>query len=262
MLELILRAGRSGKNKLCGLKDGLRPKSVLPLSQSPNAPPEPEPQPKLEPRLDKDICTPVPIIHSLLWVFETSTNPELISVASAMALDVEWPLGLNLGAALGRLRMNFISCFEFKNKLVYIRKGMKKYAIDCGTAYGLLNMSSTSMLWDDETRGLFKGHDLRTHQIVFDPDLSVVVHVLNSDLKSPWYRSGASCSAYILRWALRVLPHRLGFKSVHLNEELGSLLHSEMEPQNVSHADFLFCISTLLHMPRPNPAMFTQNEKW
>ncbi|KAJ7887162.1 hypothetical protein B0H13DRAFT_2534385 [Mycena leptocephala] len=55
---------------------------------------------------------------AVLWVLETSTDPAMISVAAEMAIDLQWPLDLDLTVAMGRLEETFKSCFDIPSRRI------------------------------------------------------------------------------------------------------------------------------------------------
>ncbi|KAJ7245577.1 hypothetical protein C8J57DRAFT_1679658 [Mycena rebaudengoi] len=52
-----------------------------------------------------------PAVPAVLWLLETSTNPDVISAAADIAADLQWPLDADLGLALHRLHTTFWACF-------------------------------------------------------------------------------------------------------------------------------------------------------
>jgi hypothetical protein len=62
----------------------------------------------------------------------------MISVAAEMAIDLQWPLDLDLTVAMGRLEETFKSCFDIPSRR--IRDGTTHRAIKCGRAYCSLRL--------------------------------------------------------------------------------------------------------------------------
>ncbi|KAJ7245503.1 hypothetical protein C8J57DRAFT_1524220 [Mycena rebaudengoi] len=53
-----------------------------------------------------------PAVPAVLWLIETSTNPDVVSVAADIAADLQWPLHADLDAALDRGSAMIKSMFE------------------------------------------------------------------------------------------------------------------------------------------------------
>ncbi|KAJ7245958.1 hypothetical protein C8J57DRAFT_1678625 [Mycena rebaudengoi] len=89
-----------------------------------------------------------PAVPAVLWLLETSTNPDVISAAADIAADLQWPLDADLGLALHRLHTTFWACFikhKGSTSEVHVRDGSIQHAITCGQAYGTMSRNSTSI---------------------------------------------------------------------------------------------------------------------
>ncbi|KAJ7836653.1 hypothetical protein B0H14DRAFT_3704700 [Mycena olivaceomarginata] len=84
------------------------------------------------------VSPPSPEIPVVLWVFEISTDPQLIAVAAEIAVDFQWPLDLDLTAPMTRLASSFNACFDQRVWPPRIHDGMTPRAISYGRAYCLL----------------------------------------------------------------------------------------------------------------------------
>ncbi|KAJ6484862.1 hypothetical protein C8R45DRAFT_1099013 [Mycena sanguinolenta] len=82
--------------------------------------------------------TPSPEVPVVMWVFETSTDPQLIAVAAEIAVDLQWPLNIDLTAPMTHLASSFNACFDLLVWPPSIHDGMTPRAISYGRAYCLL----------------------------------------------------------------------------------------------------------------------------
>jgi hypothetical protein len=184
-----------------------------------------------------------PAIPAILWVLDTSTNPDLISATAAMAVDLQWPLGLNLALPLQRLKDNFMACFNFERGRMTIRDGMVKHAINCGEAYCVLNINSRDGDFDYQFRChlddfSFSPTDSTDHSLA---ELCTVINAMKCSAKC--FRGG-----HISGWTLRVMPHRLLY-SWFLQSELIELLKHFSERASLTaqnFADYLLCMNVFL----------------
>ncbi|KAJ7141993.1 hypothetical protein C8R46DRAFT_1317386 [Mycena filopes] len=106
---------------------------------------------------DPNVGVPVPgaspEVPALLWVLGTSTDPTTIAPAAEMAVDIQWPIKLDLrptGTALARVADTFQSCFDFDSSnspSQAVRPGMENIAIACGRIYCSLrhNIRATNL---------------------------------------------------------------------------------------------------------------------
>ncbi|KAJ6482021.1 hypothetical protein DFH09DRAFT_1463649 [Mycena vulgaris] len=80
-----------------------------------------------------------PEVPAVLWVLETSTDPIMIEAAAEMAVDLQYPLDLDLASPMARLVDFFDSCLESSMQagelVAECRHGMAHLAISCGRAY-------------------------------------------------------------------------------------------------------------------------------
>jgi hypothetical protein len=66
--------------------------------------------PPLSPFFD-ELLYVSPAVPAVVWLIETSTNPDVISAAADMAVDLQWPLHANLDVVLDQLWNEFFACF-------------------------------------------------------------------------------------------------------------------------------------------------------
>ncbi|KAJ7797815.1 hypothetical protein B0H13DRAFT_1933981 [Mycena leptocephala] len=76
-------------------------------------------------------------VSAVVWILETSTDPMVVTAAAELAVDLQWPLDLNLTSAIMRLDELFHSCFDFDSthSRAKLRMEMADRAIKCGRAY-------------------------------------------------------------------------------------------------------------------------------
>lgn len=79
---------------------------------------------------------PSMVAYAVLWVLESSTDPELVTAAAGMASDpdIQWPLGADMESPLIRLSETFMACFDVdpKNRSITVRDGFMHRAVCCG----------------------------------------------------------------------------------------------------------------------------------
>jgi hypothetical protein len=78
-------------------------------------------------------------VSAVMWILETSTDPVVVTAAAELAVDLQWPLDLDLTSARRRLRENFHSCFNISSGAFQLRRDMADRAINCGRAFCSLN---------------------------------------------------------------------------------------------------------------------------
>jgi hypothetical protein len=76
-------------------------------------------------------------VSAVMWILETSTDPMVVTAAAELAVDLQWPLNLDLTSALICLDELFHSCFnfDFTHSRVKLRMELADRAIKCGRAY-------------------------------------------------------------------------------------------------------------------------------
>ncbi|KAH7923688.1 hypothetical protein BV22DRAFT_566534 [Leucogyrophana mollusca] len=83
---------------------------------------------------------------SVKWLLETSTDPDVITVAARNVPEVEWPAELNLSAAVAQLRNIFEGCFVYNNDLKtwQLAPSGRERALACGIALVYLDCEKSS----------------------------------------------------------------------------------------------------------------------
>ncbi|KAJ7744399.1 hypothetical protein B0H16DRAFT_1889666 [Mycena metata] len=145
---------------------------------------------------------------AIMWILETSTDPEMISNAASMARGVDWPDSADLDSILTTLGQTFISCFKYSSDYVWtIREGMARIAINCGMAYCSLRLviraenaepSSSFFLME---RGVLHRTDAREDSAEF----LQLVHIFHILQEWPVLPHGSKMSA-IHEWGSYIIP--------------------------------------------------------
>ncbi|KAJ7921704.1 hypothetical protein B0H13DRAFT_2414885 [Mycena leptocephala] len=76
-------------------------------------------------------------VSAVMWILETSTDPTVVTAAAELAVDLQWPLDLDLTSAIMSLDELFHSCFDLDlpHSRVKLRMEMGDRAIKCCRAY-------------------------------------------------------------------------------------------------------------------------------
>jgi hypothetical protein len=193
-------------------------------------------------------------VSAVVWILETSTDPMVVTAAAELAVDLQWPLDLDLTSARMRLRENFRSCFDFSsegtNWVAKLRRDMVDRAINCGRAFCSLNNIAQA-----SGHHLYLGwyHNLSGHTEDIDPqhwtELSTVIQLAtgNSDTIDD---CGDLMSSD--KWAFHTfasLPRIISGQK-ELEHFLDTLNVDKIVGLDEStFADYLFCIDSFLgHM--------------
>ncbi|KAJ7268496.1 hypothetical protein C8J57DRAFT_1469132 [Mycena rebaudengoi] len=149
----IVKLGKLITNVFISWSQSTRP--ILPrfLTQGPpSGPQDPSSLP------DWQFSPPSPEAPAVLWVLETSTDPDMLEEASEIAVDLQWSLKFDFTAAMSHLSSVLNSCLDeniAENKMSFkIRTGMACRASRCGGAYCWLRAVS-GLDTQDPWRGSF-----------------------------------------------------------------------------------------------------------
>jgi hypothetical protein len=191
-------------------------------------------------------------VPAVVWLLETSTNPDVISVAADLAVDVQWPPYADVDVALERLHNTFWACFvkhqadPWENQEVHVQDGSIQHAITCGKAYGTMSISSRK-----NTRKL-----VHFFQYLLPPMgdgteslQSAQLHTVFNTLKgNPECLQTVRTQSDML-WGLHVLPHTARgstYLASDLNIMLDYVTASEIGLTKQSYADGLLLLNTML----------------
>ncbi|KAJ7249379.1 hypothetical protein C8J57DRAFT_1669015 [Mycena rebaudengoi] len=147
---------------------------------------------------------PSEAVPAVVWALETSTDPVVVSAAAGMAINLQWPLNLELGIHVSRLLDTFMTCFAVGPGGIKLREGSIDRAIACGQAYGLLKMIHASWI----VYGVGQMHlgmvkfilPEDGHESFRDIELNGVVYTLK---RTPTFPSGLEASP-LITWYFRV----------------------------------------------------------
>jgi hypothetical protein len=187
-----------------------------------------------------------PAIPAVVWLLETSTNPDVISAAADMAADLQWPVQADLDVVLDRLRDTFWACFiitgpDYAMK-IQVRDSSIQHATSCGKAYGTMNIGS-------RRHNLIEDHFDLVPTIADTTESSQLDIVFNT-LKG--YYSQCLRTVHTqsdMLWVLRVLPYTFGGSGVFvlaLRSMLEYVSASQTVFTNQNYADCLICLNVML----------------
>ncbi|KAJ7210852.1 hypothetical protein GGX14DRAFT_625057 [Mycena pura] len=192
-------------------------------------------------------------VPAVLWVLETSTDPMMISTAAEMAIDLQWPLNLDLTLSMNRLDETFIHWLNSEQK---IQEGIVHPATYCGMAYCSLRLFAQASGHDPHRIGWWsreQGHP---------PDLQHVIG-LYRDWPDVF---NASATSRLTKWALNIIP------SLERKRRFGGSLQDSLEyfldqftlenMQTLDEEDvcnFLCCLNTFVSPC--NPKLMMQKSK-
>jgi hypothetical protein len=184
-----------------------------------------------------------------MWILETSTDPMVVTAAAELAIDLQWPLDLDLTSAWMCLRENFHSCFDLNlNWVVKLRSDMAGRAINCGRA--LCSLTNVAQASGQRPRLLWF-HDLVEHNVDIDPhhwtQLSIVIQFLKR--QPDMIEIGDSISSD--NWALHTsasLAHRHITSGQKGLDHFLDTLHVDkiVGLDESTFADYLCCINSFL----------------
>jgi hypothetical protein len=214
-----------------------------------------------------------PEISAVSWLLETSSDPLVVTSAAAAAVELQWPINVDLTTHLRRLRDTIMECVEYDHygvltipecveydhddvpamlgsrelhstiEFLKVRNGMERCLIECGQVY--------SLLWDGRIFWII--NDDRLEQLRPYPELYNVAQILGGstdlilDPRNP----------FAMKWAFRAI----GLKTEGL-KGLQNLLHQfqtktipSLDPG--TFADYLFCIIAFLSNTNISDALRT-----
>ncbi|KAF8209483.1 hypothetical protein K438DRAFT_1811134 [Mycena galopus ATCC 62051] len=199
------------------------------------------------PRLEKatplfaTTAGPSPEIPAVCWVLETSTDPDMVTQAAGMVVDLQWPSTTNVQPQLARLQEHMVACFNSHQRsddmtaLHDMRQGMDNRAIQLGHAYHILYFVN--------------GTPGQKHMI-FSGDLKE----LHPEVHNIMYLLGSRCSFILdktvdVKWWLNVLPKHycaLQYETRYLEHFLTAMTRGTCSLDCSEFSDYLFCIYAFL----------------
>jgi hypothetical protein len=186
-----------------------------------------------------------PAVPAIVWLLETSTNPDVISAAADMAADLQWPLHADLDVVLDQLRDTFWACFiEVGKEYFQVRDGSIQHATSCGKAYGTMSISSrrnTKLIYSDQDLKPPRAEGTETLQLA---QLHTIFNALKGD---PRCLQTVRTQSDML-WVLHVLPHTAN-KFTPFASDLNIMLEYATAPKTgftkQSYADGLLLLNIM-----------------
>ncbi|KAJ7850659.1 hypothetical protein B0H14DRAFT_3137597 [Mycena olivaceomarginata] len=225
------------------------------FSKQHTGPPGPQ-NPK--PLFDTTCFPPSQEVPAVSWVLETSTDPVMLVRAADVAIDLQWPITIDVEAQKNRLWANFLACFDYDQYeadqyeddwrdytdvyLKAIRDGMDGPAAQLNCAYYTLCRV---------------GHSSRPQRIMAWTHFTEYREVQN--VINLLTHSRLSLDNLVnIQWILHVLPLHIydqTFDSRYLEEFLADLDHSMPTLDCSGFTDYLFCVYAFL-----SPGDVNQND--
>ncbi|KAF8208054.1 hypothetical protein K438DRAFT_1754798 [Mycena galopus ATCC 62051] len=209
------------------------------FSQQQAKPPKPE-------RFFENSCfKPSSEVSAVSWILETSTDPIVLANAADVAIDLQWPVKMDIQPHMTTLWENFVACFEYaqwlgENQfwLLRIRDGMEARAIQLGRAYHIMRSLDQSSNLKPEV------HAFHIPPYRLRPELQNAIHLLASEDMTLNIDSSEN-----MQWLLRVLPlhrHNSDNKISYLEDFLAQLDCSMPGLDCVGFSHYLFCVYAFL----------------
>ncbi|KAK7017635.1 hypothetical protein R3P38DRAFT_2784547 [Favolaschia claudopus] len=206
---------------------------------------------------DADFTPPSPEVPAVLWVLGTSTDPAMISTAAEMAIDLQWPLALDLGsteAVLTRLAEIIHSCFDFRHTTLAtkLRKNMAQLAITCGRLYCSLRLVARASGINPESalqHRLLLDLYIETEFGTDNPELENVIYMLKG---RPHLVNGQDALSMGIGWVLHVIPSLKSISFQAKAEQLVDHIQEDMPSLNLpSFTNYLCCLNSLFAPTNP-----------
>ncbi|KAJ7643418.1 hypothetical protein DFH06DRAFT_1051695 [Mycena polygramma] len=200
------------------------------------------------PIFDTMALQPSPAVTAVSWMLETLTDPNMVTLAAQMAVDLQWPSAGNFGQQIIRLRDAFASCFLYDTLadgrilLWDLRPGMSGRAAHIGRAY--FTLLSASRTDDFEAQPIF-AWDWSAAAQVLSPELTNVLRIVvgTPDLLLDAQLPQAT------KWCLHVIPFLNSDSAEKRSDFLQQFLkksETAMALDVLSFTDYLFCLYAFL----------------
>lgn len=191
------------------------------------------------------------------WVLETSTDPVIIAAAAEIAIELQWPMSVNLAPQITRLRDTVLGCFEYQSvykitedgpvkgvRLIRIRDGMEGCAVPCGQAYGLLRAYlGTVPLLPKYDEGMVCCADYGTFE---SAQIRNVVRILTGSSR---LTIDSNTNPQAVNWAVCAIPALVAYsgRKLELKWFLEQFKLDEMPALDPhSFTNYLLCLNALL----------------
>ncbi|KAJ7850649.1 hypothetical protein B0H14DRAFT_3137591 [Mycena olivaceomarginata] len=207
-----------------------------------------------KPLFDTTCFPPSQEVPAVSWVLETSTDPVMLVRAADVAIDLQWPITIDVEAQKNRLWENFLACFDYDQykddqddyAYVYLkdlRDGMEGPAAQLGCAYYTLCRVGDSSRPQRVVRWV---------HFTASQEVQNVINLLND--------SQLSLDNLVnIQWILHMLPLHIYDQtfnnSRYLEKFLADLDHSMPTLDCSGFTDYLFCVYAFL-----SPGDVNQND--
>jgi hypothetical protein len=205
------------------------------------------------PLFDSPFPNPSPEVAAVSWVLETSTDPAVVTFAAEMAVQLQWPLNVDLAPQISRLRDTVLGCFEYRGvykltddgpvgavNLDKIRDGMADRVIRSGQAYCSLRALAQPLSKEENTVCCA---DYRPFE---SPGLRNVVRILTGSSELMF----DSIPPMDIEWTLRAY---MALEPSHLPNREREFQHFLDQTNKIrtvdasSFTEYLFCIHAFLN---------------
>ncbi|KAJ7794756.1 hypothetical protein B0H14DRAFT_3556383 [Mycena olivaceomarginata] len=208
------------------------------------------------PKNSKPLCDaacfpPSQEVPAVSWVLETSTDPVMLVRAAEVAIDLQWPITIDVEAQKNRLWENFLACFDYDQyeydqddfasvHLNDLRDGMDGPAVQLGCAYYTL-----CRVGDSSRPQRIMGW---VHFTAYQKVQNVINLLAHSQLSLDNLEN--------IQWILHLLPlHIYDRYNRDLEKFLADLDHSMPILDCSGFTDYLFCVYAFL-----SPGDVNQND--
>ncbi|KAG1772072.1 hypothetical protein EDD22DRAFT_947616 [Suillus occidentalis] len=193
---------------------------------------------------------------SIMWLLETSTDPEVFLAAASLVPHVDWPLDLDLSDTLHQLYDVYTSCLDIQGRIV---PSLEEKALACTMA--LCHLYCNIILQGNPTYGsLSEGrtdydvfYEMFKRTKVNDKVLVAIIKLVIAENGSPsWWASPrfGTCPDSVLEWLSHVLPFHFVIGQVDKEVEklaatvISKLLcsNSSPSPQIIANCTLLACV--------------------
>ncbi|KAJ7186432.1 hypothetical protein C8R46DRAFT_1057179 [Mycena filopes] len=224
-----------------------------------------------DPNIDIPVTEASPEVSAVLWVLGTSTDPTTIGTAAEMAVDIQWPIKLDLrptGTVLARVANTFQSCFDFRSgssPSQAVHLGMENLAITCGRIYCSLRHNIRATNSQDDFRPYLL-LDEPQFELEFDSgtELDNVLIILQEGvgLNVQWEKTSRAGH----NWLLYTFPSlRAAFVSRRMEiDHFFAIFVTNGTPtlDIIGFTNYLCCVCTLISPIEPRLRVLVDKSDW
>jgi hypothetical protein len=193
---------------------------------------------------------------SIMWLLETSTDPEVFLAAASLVPHVDWPLDLDVSDTLHQLYDVYTSCLDIQRRIV---PSLEEKASACTMA--LCHLYCGRILQGHPAHKLLDKEDidycvfeqmLKRTKVNANAVVAATKLIFATDESTSWRHSPkfGTCPDSVLEWLSHVLPFQFVIGKVDKDVEklamtvISKLLysHSSPSPQIIANCTLLACI--------------------